>query len=240
MKTKYLLIFGFLVLLSLYGCSKEEQPTVQETAPPIQGMVVEEVKTLPSCDDNNSCTEDKFNELTNECEHVKLERCCGDGVCDTAERCDLSIHSTICTNDCPKKCPAFVVVEEWKCEGKCFETQEHYSIDGDATLKTKLENIGELGTAEIFSFVNCVRPTGGEFNTDGDYPIDGILIKGYFDNEEETVYLTGKPFGRNSADYTLEFKGKPEKDFRLKCTVLFTANEFYYNKDFNVNFVSIQ
>ena len=102
---KKVLFFGFLLLfliLIISACTKSVQPPQQVQ---VQENITE-VRVIASCDDNNNCTEDVFNNLTQQCEHTRGDHCCGDRVCDIPERCDQTTHKTNCPSDCPRECPA--------------------------------------------------------------------------------------------------------------------------------------
>jgi len=240
----YYLIIGLIFVLFLYGCSEKEQPQTQEV-PPIQGRAVQEFSVIPSCDDNNACTEDIFNELTQECEHKKLERCCGDGVCDMSERCDYTIHSTVCPDDCPRECPPFVVISDWGCDGDCYKTADYYIVNGDTKFKLTLENVGETILADIKSSYFCSVGEGVRYYSDGDRATrNGMIVKSYFNDDEDQkttfLFLTGINYLQNKGEFTLEFTGTPEKDLRLTCAVRFSANNFYYGTDLEIKQTRIQ
>ena len=242
MKLKYILLFSLaVILLFIYGCSKEPTPVVETTQP--VAPVVPNITTIPSCDDVDSCTDDLFNQLTQECEHKKLDRCCGDGLCDVSERCNYTIHTTVCPDDCPRECPAFVQVSDFGCEGNCYKTKDYFVVDGNTVFKSKLENIGELPLGSILSGFTCFRlGSSSTYYEDGyDNVRDGIKMNGHFNEDnEDTIFLTGKTFLQNTVNYYLEITGDPDDDVELSCTIRFTSDDFYQGKELRINLVKIQ
>ncbi len=238
MKTSayFTLTLLFLVLF-LYACSAaEEEPASTQDPGPVTKGPEGEVKNAPSCDDNNVCTEDKYNEQTGQCENKKLNVCCGDSVCDVSERCDPSIHTTVCPGDCTRNCPAYLIVSPVECVGACFKTEDYYIVDGPTTFSFKLENQGELSATNINSGFNCLKDSSGvKFMDERDNDVrDGVSIIGVFDNEEETITLTGKTYLKSSTTYTLKITGEPTRDNDLTCSVRFSASEFYYGNDIKI------
>lgn len=48
----------------------------------------------PDCDDNDICTEDRFDFESLECRNIRIKHCCGDSFCDPGEECE---------EDCPSR-----------------------------------------------------------------------------------------------------------------------------------------
>lgn len=213
---KRILIFLVIGLVFLVGC-------VEETPKQASNDFAKQVVIIPSCDDGDVCTEDVFNNLTQQCDHVEMEFCCGDGVCSGGERCDAETHRTVCPDDCPMECPAVMVLGEWDCSGKCLEGPGYYLIDGDAILNVTLENIGELNFVDVASGFRCNKEsTGNLYVSDMNIaPKNGVLFRHYFDNGEEKVYLSGAPYDRNKVNFILDLEGVPEEEMDLNCFVTF-------------------
>ena len=230
-----LLIFVVLVSLVLYGCSSETQPVVSQQQIPVN---LTEVYVIPSCDDNNICTDDVFNNVTQQCEYVRQATCCGDGVCDFNERCDLTAHKTKCSQDCIRECPAFLQFSNWECSGSCFNTGSYYIIDGNAVFKSTLTNIGEMSLNNIKARFNCAKEDLSSifYNEKLSTEKSGVIIKNYFSNNTTSVSLSGESYAKNQVEYTFEIIGKPTSDMNLICTVILsTADGFYSSYDFNLH-----
>lgn len=222
-------------ILIFYGCSKSA-----EVQPPQQVPISEpirEVKVIASCDDANNCTDDIFNNLTMQCEHRRLDHCCGDGVCDSNERCNISSRRTECPQDCALSCPGFIVVDEnWVCNGKCLKAHDYYLIDGNAKFTVSLENKGELGLNGITSDFECTKSTGSILmSSTNNAPEAGVSFNGYFNSGDKDIYLSGQPYERNNATYTFELQGEPTENLNLKCSISLRASDFYYSKDLTIN-----
>ncbi len=233
---KRVIIYGFLLFLlalAVYGCSKEVQPPAQV---PVQENITQ-VQVIASCDDANACTEDIFNNLTQQCEHRRLDHCCGDSVCDIDERCDEASHQTKCAQDCPRECPAYVEFTEWQCTGSCFNAGPYYVIEADAKFTTDLTNIGEKSLNDIKSQFNCIRVGGSTtfYSDRSTQPKAGVIFKDHFNSADESIYLSGEIYGRNKASYTFEVEGEPTEDVQLTCSLTMTGLEFYHSSDININ-----
>ena len=210
MKKSLLLIMSFILVLVLYACttSKPQQVTVKEN--------VSEVKVVASCNDDNPCTEDLFNQLTQECEHKRLNYCCGDRTCDANERCDQAKHKTVCPEDCPRECPGELALSNLECSGKCIKSEDKYIVDGDTKFTLQVQNIGELSINDVTSIFRCTKENGNIFvSTTTAKTKSGVSFKDYFNNEEKKISLTGIPYGKDKAKYTLEITGNPEEDVTM-------------------------
>lgn len=235
MKMRYFL-FGLLFLVFLAGCSGEPSEIQEEVVVPEENMTEETV--IPSCDDRNICTEDIFNSELGVCENKRMEYCCGDSICTERERCDTVSHRTICTQDCQKQCPAFVTVSDFECSGGCSLNEDIYEIQGSARLRLVFDNIGELGLGPITAKYKCRNSAGYLVTEDGQDTTNGVTISSYFDNDLESVTLTGYEYTKSKANYNLEFTGSAEDDIELSCVVTFIGPEFYKTEDLNIRLIS--
>ena len=230
---KYLL-FSLLIVglvLILYGCGSDDDSngSLDQQLQDIENQSNQIIQVINSCDDSNLCTEDIFNGLTKECEHRRLDHCCGDTVCDSDERCDAGTHKTICSQDCPRQCPAFVEIDDWECENNCLVAPDHFLVDGDAKFNLNLQNIGELALNDVTSSFRCFRKSGLEFFTDRNMqPKSGVLFRDHFNAGQEKVYLSGEYYGNNKASYTFEVVGTPTENLVLDCQTTFKTQSGYY------------
>lgn len=210
MKLKLLIGFFVISIILLYGCTSTPNENTQ--------MPVKEVKVIASCDDSNPCTEDVFNQLTQQCEHTRLDHCCGDGRCDADERCDQSTHQTICAKDCPRECPAFLSLNVIGCSGECTIDQDSFIIKGNSMINMQIQNIGEISLNDVVSTFKCTKENGNAFlSTNGATTNLGMSMKDYFNEGTSKVTLSGTPYGKNKASYTLKFDGTPQENLNLQC-----------------------
>ena len=210
-KALFLTIFLLSLIAVIYGCTNEpKQVSVQEN--------ITEVKVIASCDDSNPCTEDIFNDLTKQCDHKKLDHCCGDKTCDSDERCNQETHKTICPQDCPQNCPGVLTIEEVGCEGNCIKGESSFLIDGDSKIKFQVKNIGELSVNEVKGSFKCTKPNENTFvGTNFMSSQSGVTFTNYFNKNMEKIDISGAPYGKDEADYSLEIKGKPTEEILLNC-----------------------
>ncbi len=178
------------------------------------------VKTIGNCDDSNDCTEDIFNEKTNQCERKNKANCCGNGNCEENERCNEATHQTNCAKDCTYVCGAYVNVESFKCsDSKCQETSENrFILTGSSAIKTNLQNIGEAGST-ISSFFKCMR--GANYiSRDGD-SLFGIKFTNFYNNGVEDLSLSGRQSetGGDKGTYILRFDYTKAEVSDLQCEI---------------------
>lgn len=179
------------------------------------------VTVVATCDDGNECTEDIFNELTKQCEHKKIDVCCGNGKCEEGERCNLETAETSCPDDCELSCPAKVTMSKFTCDsGGCRETGENeFEITSNATIKVTLTNVGERATGKVNSIFVC--PGENPSLVSGDYKeIKGVRFSDYFNDgiQSETISSRISKTG-SSVDYKIKFEFKDVKaPFNLVCS----------------------
>ncbi|MBI2148486.1 hypothetical protein HYU23_02305 [Candidatus Woesearchaeota archaeon] len=232
-KSSILFLFIGVFTILLYAC------TPQPPQVPIKENVTE-VKVIASCDDSNQCTEDLFNQLTQQCEHKRLDHCCGDRTCDSDERCDLNTHKTKCPEDCPRNCPVSIVTDNIECTGKCIKGEEMFLVDGDTKFTMKLQNIGELSANDITSSFRCIKTSGITFiSSSTATEKSGITFRDYFNENDKKIYLSGAPYGKDSATYNLEIKGIPREEVMLICTVNINFIESPSSTEFKVKLVKV-
>ncbi len=199
----------------------------------------EEAFEIPSCDDNNDCTDDVFNEATGKCEYKRLETCCGDGFCDFSERCNDETHMTVCPLDCPRTCAGVLTLSEFSCEGRCTLNEDNFIVTGSSILKSQMENIGELPLSSLSSSFTCRRIDSNVIYYDEKNEKDvynNISMKDYFEGDENKVVLKGNYFPNNTALYYLEINGVPEKTRLFICTIRFTGGATYYSTEIKLDF----
>ncbi|MEW6062853.1 MAG: hypothetical protein AB1571_00575 [Nanoarchaeota archaeon] len=216
MKYPKLLIILLLIPLVLFIAACEQAQQKQQ-----------EEKVVNTCDDNNPCTDDVFNEKTMQCEHNKLSKCCGNRICEEGERCNPEVGYTICSSDCPLECPAKATVSKFSCAtSKCQQTSENtFTITDSSVIEADLENIGERGTDLITSRFKCGKGETDLVSHDKDN-LFGISFRDYFNNNEDTIYLSGRQSetGGNKAKYKFAFDiTKLEKATDLDCEISLQA-----------------
>lgn len=232
---KLIYLFFLLILVFLFAGCTDTNESADVSGNNVDGSI--ENFSGISCDDNNQCTEDFFDKELGDCRYKRLDHCCGDNFCDPDEGCELEKHETKCPGDCPKSCPAFVVVGEFECSGDCEKLGENYTLSGDSRFTINLKNLGELPLYGIKSKVNCNNNRGITIlsNTKGEKGF-GVSVRDYFGKNEDTTFLSGIDFEKNKIDYSIEFNGKPEKNMDLGCSVSFIAPDYFYNAKLNINF----
>ena len=154
-------------------------------------------------------------------EFVPPASACGNGVCDAGERCDEETSRTVCFEDCGYTCPAKLVISSqtgatetqlnsYYCgSGECRQTDENdFIVTGDATISTKIINIGERGSDRVSSSFACdliSNTTAKKANFDGEEAF-GVVFRDYFTNELEDVSsIKSRQVGNNSVEYSLDF-----------------------------------
>jgi|GEM_PF-5232986 len=145
---------------------------------------------------------------------------CGNSVCDVGERCNEETSRTACTDDCGFSCPAKLLISSqpnptetqlstYYCgSGACRQTDDNdFIITGDATIRTRVTNIGERGSDRVSSDFACdliSNMTSLKANNDGEDVI-GVVIRDYFTDNQETVSsIKSRQAGNNFAEYMLE------------------------------------
>jgi hypothetical protein len=151
------------------------ETTTTETTPPST--------TTPAvtCSDNNICTLDFFDTVTNACINTPVSNCCGNNICEPGERCTTvcegddcttTKQQTACKQDCPLSCPATLAVHRqatvyqdksvqnpktFTCEAaNCEQLDDaEFKLTGAASLKTYITNLGEQASDIVTSQFNC-------------------------------------------------------------------------------------
>src|SRR3989344_266626 len=181
------------------------------------------VNVIATCDDKNECTEDSFNELTKQCEYKRLGSCCGNGICEESERCNIEKAETVCEEDCQLTCPAKVIISGFECSGSnCKENSENnFEISGDDEIKAVLTNIGERSTEKMNSDFRCIGENAVPVS--GDYKeIKGLKLRDYFGEGDESSVINSRisKIG-NSKDYKVKFEFSNVKfSFNLVCNAV--------------------
>ncbi len=228
-KVLFILLLSILAIV-LASCTSNNQTTDNNSQMPIK-----EVKVVASCEDNNACTEDIFNQLTQQCEHTRLDHCCGDSVCDSDERCNTNTHKTKCITDCKLACPGFLTITNTECTGKCTKTGNTFVINGDSKIIMELENVGEISVNDVTSNFKCIKENGNTFAaTNGLMSNLGMTVKEYFNSGELKVQLSGLPYNKNKATYTLELNGIPQQQNTIKCDTNFGSLGVYVTNNFDI------
>lgn len=251
MKVQYILIATLLIAIILFsGCAKQSENTgtsTEKEATPATPAEKEVVKT--NCDDNNPCTTDIYNELTNQCEHEVKETCCGNGKCETGERCNEATHKTDCVADCGRTCPAFLVISSTEgaaesevsalqCSGDNCEKIDanSFRITGNSAISTNIFNLGEYASSTITSNFYCSGD--GVSATKDRQGIRGVIFKDYFDNNLESLSsLSGAHTEFNSGTYYMNFNTTDiEKDFDATCKIYIQETDFKNTQSIKLSF----
>ena len=226
------LVVIIVILAIAFFSSRTPTETPKET---------DKTKVIKSCDDSNPCTEDTFNELTDQCQYKTLATCCGNGKCEDKERCDLTTYQTKCPQDCPYECPAHTIVEEFTCGTlNCEKTAEdRFIIRGSTFIKALVQNKGEAGAA-ISSQFKCGVGETTRISRDGD-DLFGITFRDSFgNNNDDLITLSGhqSETSNDKTDYKLKFDiDGLEKPTDLSCKVsLQDVPELYYTKTVKLSF----
>lgn len=228
---KYTIILLLFAALFLYSCQNQ---VVETESPVVEQVEQNTTVVVPSCEDNDPCTEGTFNQNLGRCEYTRLEYCCGDSVCTESERCDTAVHRTICPQDCSKLCPAFITISDFECTGGCTTIDNGYQIKGYARIETVLENIGELSSGEISSKLVCRNSAGGIMVDPAVRTVNGFTVSDHFDNDENSIAITGYEYTKSSATYTIEFIGAAERNLEMDCVLSLTASDFYRTIDLKI------
>ncbi len=249
MKLQYVLIATLLIAIILFsGCTRSsEKEEVQKEAASSAPAEKDVVKT--SCDDDNSCTTDIYNELTNQCEHEVKETCCGNDKCEPDERCNEATHKTNCVADCGRTCPAFLIVSPEEgadeseisaliCAGEDCEKIDanSFRITGSSAISTKIFNLGEDASSTITSNFYCSGD--GVSATRDEQGVRGVIFKDYFDNNLESLSsLSGAHTEFNSGAYYMNFNTTDiEKDFDATCKIYIQATDFKNTQSVKLSF----
>jgi len=224
----------------------EEQPAEQS----------ETTEQTESCEDGDACTKDSFNTLAKACQHIPIEHCCGDDICEASERCNEETHRTMCPDDCPVSCKGYLIVAEkgtditegdftYSCFGdKCVKLDERDFTVTDKTsssgIKTFVVNIGEQAINYVASTFNCAE-LDAEYPqkaTKDDEEINGILISDYFDSNDESVStINGAIHDDNFATYYMNFDTTEiVKNTKMRCVITLQSMGFRNMQDVLIDF----
>ncbi|MFH0869108.1 MAG: hypothetical protein V1839_02695 [archaeon] len=251
MKRKVLvLVLVFVVFVAvLFMLSKSSKPS-ESTNTTITMPETSLPETPIQCDDSNDCTTDSYNSDTKKCEYiVSKENCCGNGKCETSERCGETAHKTACPKDCPLECPALLIVHKtesgttpddysYSCFGSiCEELRANdFAFTGQnstAGIKTFVANMGEIASRQITSNFYCEEleaPPNGWRQQATRYgeSIRGIRITDYFDRDKGTIEsLSGPQDGNSSTVYRLNFDTTNiELSTKIRCVIIMQSDNF--------------
>ena len=159
------------------------QTTPAPEATPTEDMPVSTTTETPTatCSDNNACTLDFFDTVTNACANTPIPNCCGNNLCESGERCTTvcegidcttTKQQTACKQDCPLSCPATLAVHKqatvyqdksvqnpktFTCESaNCEQLDDaEFKLTGPASIKTFITNMGEQASDVVTSQFNC-------------------------------------------------------------------------------------
>ncbi len=217
---KWLILF--VVLLSLFliaGCNTKTGAVVvdntkwSENNDAVRDTEVKD-KIILDCDDQNVCTDDKFNTQTKKCDFITKKPCCGNNICEDNEGCNTVTYKTACEKDCGLRCESKLEVSGILCEGSCSISRNgDIVIGGPSKIKFELMNLGEKQTGDLVTDVNCTKKSGG------------TSFKNYFDGGKDMANLKS----REKISYYLEFSG-PDT-FTMECNVNFKSDySFSFNR----------
>ncbi len=253
-----LLITLLIALVFVSGCiggdKDEEAPLSGAAILEDEVKETEETEIKSSCDDDNPCTTDVFNELTKECEYKTTDSCCGNNVCEADERCDETTHQTVCAEDCTLTCPAYLIVHKpgdetqtentFICENpiNCEQISENnFKISGvgKTTLTTTVTNIGERAANVITSKFYCDYE-GREAKYDDEH-VNGIVFWDFFENKEQNRFenLNAHQSGDNSMAYILDIDmtDKVASEADVSCRIVLNSEDFSNTQTIKLMFV---
>jgi len=255
MKKVYGLVIAilFIALVLFSGCLEKSEEAESGETPQAQieiGEPEEKTEVKSSCDDDNICTIDTFNELTNDCEYETKDNCCGNELCEDGERCNEDTHVTDCIEDCGRTCPAFLIVHKedgatesdifaMSCgDDNCQKTDENaFTITDDSSITTTISNIGEKSSAKVMSTFICGAGTKQAI-ADGKN-IYGVIFEDHFNEDQnELPYINPIQSVSSSATYYLTFDTEnQEQPFTANCKLYIkTTTGFEDEQNFNLYF----
>lgn len=218
---KKIWLFGLLALsLFLASCGFQTGSTIfeknNETSENIADnnkAIAEEVVPL-NCDDQNTCTDDKWNAETKKCDFIAKKPCCGNNICEDNEGCNTLTYKTACQSDCGLRCEAKLEVLGTNCQGSCSLTNIGMVFSGTGKVVFELVNLGEKPMEDLDAEVKCKQKSGSAKYTS------------YFNDNKDKLSLKSKEKGY----YYIELK-QPDT-FNFDCDVIFKS-------DYSVSFNSI-
>ena len=211
-------------------------------------LEAEQTQIKTNCDDENICTKDIFNELTNTCEYETIKNCCGNGICESNERCNEETYQTNCLEDCSRTCPAHIIVHKdeeintddvfvFTCaDDNCRQINEYtFRITGTSKLKVYLTNIGEQTSSKIYSDFVC--GIGGEQAVVDGESIKGVVFSDYFDTNKEELTVNAVQSVGNKANYYFAFDTTNlEESYIADCKLYIKSNELNFNQRISLMF----
>jgi len=240
MKKRVIIIFSALFLvLFISACAKEQIPEVVEEISEQPEVAKQEiVQELP---------EEIQPKVPEVLERPEIPDTCGNGKCEEGERCDESVHTTVCRVDCNLQCEASLTFHEEGKEQKennldcfealnCQETSENkFTIKGDTKLVMIVENIGEKFSDYISSDFHCAKGSSSIATNDNDES-NGIRFSDSFEGKEK-LGLSGKYKEDNKINYEFDIEYiNLTKSFDADCTISLSSSR-HGNK---VEFVNLK
>ncbi|MBD3263157.1 hypothetical protein GF374_02140 [Candidatus Woesearchaeota archaeon] len=239
----------FIVLASgCFGGTEEAGGEISGEATDV--LEAEQTETKVSCNDDNICTKDTFNELTKQCEYETIKNCCGNGMCEPGERCNEETHQTNCIKDCSRTCSEYLVVHKSENDvneediftldcvsDNCRKVNDYtFRITGNSKLQIFITNIGEQASTNVHS--NFVCSAGSEQAIEDEESVKGVVFKDYFNDGEETISINAIQSIDNSATYYFDLNTTNiEETYTANCKVYIKSNELDFKQKLNLIFV---